>query len=537
MTSIRSFAMRVILIAGLVGCILGNVPNVQAATPIRIYRTASALSWGGWYSVSGQTETQIGAASFRGRMFITHRGQDRRMYIASSDDGLNFSGWQAAPGTTDQPVAMATFVGRLWQVHRGDDLGMYLRWSVDGNNWSGWENLGGQTQFTVSLAEFKNNLYITHRGEDGKIYYKTLSVDGVWSGWQGVPGGITDLPVSLAVNAGKLYLAQTGQDGQIYFNLTNNGGSWSGWQSFIPAQTNLPVTLGGGNGRLYLTHIGQNKKIYTTFSTDGAAWNPWTEEGGETDYPITLVNWRGIQYQIHVGRDSRIYLRARGGGFLFFQPNDFQRLYRDYEYSSTVNYAGSLVITGNSNADNRIRNIAESRGYQRRREAVGTLLLGLEGETLQPEAAYAFLQMKNSARNGGISMALASGYRAPNFQRSLFMNEFQSVSLRQIGRMYNNSEVANGSADGAINQVLNFIAPPGYSRHHTGFTVDLIDPSARVSFTQFDRTPAYAWLSGNNFYNAKRFGFIPSYPAGGTNMGPLPESWELVWVGTDAVTL
>ena len=39
----------------------------------------------------------------------------------------------------------------------------------------------------------------------------------------------------------------------------------------------------------------------------------------------------------------------------------------------------------------------------------------------------------------------------------------------------------------------------------------------------------------DNFYNAKRFGFIPSYPDDLNAQGPNPEPWEFVWVGVDLI--
>src|SRR5690606_25521512 len=38
-----------------------------------------------------------------------------------------------------------------------------------------------------------------------------------------------------------------------------------------------------------------------------------------------------------------------------------------------------------------------------------------------------------------------------------------------------------------------------------------------------------------NYANAKRFGFIPSYPPDGGKQGPEPEPWEFVWVGVEVI--
>ena len=96
---------------------------------------------------------------------------------------------------------------------------------------------------------------------------------------------------------------------------------------------------------------------------------------------------------------------------------------------------------------------------------------------------------------------------------------------------YSLVQIANGEADAAINQILNFYSIPGYSKHHTGYAIDIEDSGSGLD--GFATTKGFAWISANNYENAKRFGFIPSYPDGATNQGPVPEPWEYVWVGRD----
>ena len=49
----------------------------------------------------------------------------------------------------------------------------------------------------------------------------------------------------------------------------------------------------------------------------------------------------------------------------------------------------------------------------------------------------------------------------------------------------------------------------------------------------FQTSGSNAWLSKNNYYNAKRFGFIPSYPPDGAGQDPDSEAWEYVFVGIE----
>jgi LAS superfamily LD-carboxypeptidase LdcB len=94
--------------------------------------------------------------------------------------------------------------------------------------------------------------------------------------------------------------------------------------------------------------------------------------------------------------------------------------------------------------------------------------------------------------------------------------------------------IASGRYDAQVSQVLAMTAIPGYSRHHTGYTVDIAcknNPNA-----SFVYTVCFQWLNADNYKNAKTYGWIPSYPDGAGQQGPDREPWEYVWVGVDAVT-
>jgi LAS superfamily LD-carboxypeptidase LdcB len=56
-----------------------------------------------------------------------------------------------------------------------------------------------------------------------------------------------------------------------------------------------------------------------------------------------------------------------------------------------------------------------------------------------------------------------------------------------------------------------------------------------VGLYSFKTTSCYAWLSKNNFENAKKYGWVPSYPEEASQQGPEPEAWEYIWVGTQSL--
>lgn len=74
-------------------------------------------------------------------------------------------------------------------------------------------------------------------------------------------------------------------------------------------------------------------------------------------------------------------------------------------------------------------------------------------------------------------------------------------------------------------------APPGYSKHHTGYVLDI----AQAGYREFEGTPGHRWVSENGWANLLAHGWVPSYPDGATLQGPSPEPWEIAWVGHDEI--
>lgn len=171
------------------------------------------------------------------------------------------------------------------------------------------------------------------------------------------------------------------------------------------------------------------------------------------------------------------------------------------------------VITGNSSLDSRIWDLAFARGYEMRPTAVASGLVSEGGLPMQPLAAQAWRQLEAAASDAGYSLWAKSAYRSVATQRAIFIRELL------------------GTSDSSINATLAYHSVPGTSRHHSGYTLDITLPGHEL--WQFKGTAAYSWLTKNNYYNAKRFGFVPSYPPGVSGQGPNPEPWEFVYVGLD----
>jgi hypothetical protein len=227
---------------------------------------------------------------------------------------------------------------------------------------------------------------------------------------------------------------------------------------------------------------------------------------------IPLLGATPVDAQV-AARDSAIYPHLTGPEFLaIFDELDLP--------DTTPPTDPPPVITGNIEADARIRSLAERRGYQRRPASTG-VQGSVDGVPYHPRAADALRELEAAADADGISIVAVSGYRSPEVQRDAFVSDLPVSPAR----------IAAGNADAAVDDVLAWVAPPGYSKHQTGYAVDLVQAGGTVG--GFASTAAYAWISADNYRNARRFGFLPSYPPDGGLQGPNPEPWEYVFVGPE----
>lgn len=127
---------------------------------------------------------------------------------------------------------------------------------------------------------------------------------------------------------------------------------------------------------------------------------------------------------------------------------------------------------------------------------------------LRAEAAQAFRAMQQAAREVGVELVPISGYRTKSYQDGLF-----SRAIRKYGTK---------------ESAARWVAPPGYSEHHSGLAVDigaLESPETDVE-TTFEDTPAFAWLKEN----AHRFDFEISFPRDNPQ-GVSYEPWHWRYTG------
>ncbi len=224
-------------------------------------------------------------------------------------------------------------------------------------------------------------------------------------------------------------------------------------------------------------------------------------------------------------KSNEIINIKKPSGFKSFTGKQFEDLYNSFAYPNTQLINEDTPITENPAADARIRQLALARGYKLRSAPVTDTFVEVQKDMLlQQRAAKPWLNLKKQAEKDGIKLSLTAAYRSAKDEKTIFLDRLKNLPLASI---------ASGQADAQVNTVLDHVALPGYSRHHTGYTVDIAcdnNPSVK-----FEKSICFKWLSKDNYINAKTFGWMPSYPPGAGKQGPVPEPWEYVWVGTDAL--
>lgn len=140
------------------------------------------------------------------------------------------------------------------------------------------------------------------------------------------------------------------------------------------------------------------------------------------------------------------------------------------------------------------------------------------GKELATVAADAFINMKNAAAAEGIDLMLCSGYRAVEYQQSLFDAEKQKWLDK------------GSTEEEAYNQAKTVVAVPGYSEHNSGLAADIVTPKHQNLDEAFGKTDAAKWL----FEHAPEYGFILRYPENKQAItGIIYEPWHYRYVGVE----
>ncbi len=130
--------------------------------------------------------------------------------------------------------------------------------------------------------------------------------------------------------------------------------------------------------------------------------------------------------------------------------------------------------------------------------------IGADGREflLEPGAASAWQAMKTAAARDGVVMVLVSAFRSMGRQTEILRDKL--------------------AAGVPIEEALQWVAPPGYSEHHSGRAIDIGVPDEPALEESFETTAAFAWLQAH----AAAHGFSLSYPRGNASgYGYEPWHW------------
>jgi zinc D-Ala-D-Ala carboxypeptidase len=132
--------------------------------------------------------------------------------------------------------------------------------------------------------------------------------------------------------------------------------------------------------------------------------------------------------------------------------------------------------------------------------SIGLDMFGRE-QRLERRAASQWQSMLAAAGKEGTSLLVVSGFRSFDYQRQIIERKLaEGLTLEQITCVS---------------------ALPGYSEHHTGRAIDIGTPGSPPLEEEFEKTPAFDWLTRRG----RDFGFSMSYLRGNP-FGIIYEPWH-----------
>lgn len=282
--------------------------------------------------------------------------------------------------------------------------------------------------------------------------------------------------------------------------------------------------VGGGDQQDMLN------QFYPEFSKYPGDMPAITYSDGKNFVSFHTINSRVILFeykQEHINDFKRFigekFDNKQSENIVEFTDNEFRDILKFVVYDKSKPINTKQPITDIDELDRYIIEKATIRGYSPKVQIDTETIIDYSGIKISKKIEKDLQSMIDAAKKEGHDIKLLSGYRSVEEQREIFNSRFISS--------YDIKETLSGLADSAIEEVLDTTAPPGMSRHHSGYAVDLSEEG--VFYTDFKNSDSFNWLSADNYKNAKQFGFVPSYPEDAENQGPNPEAWEYTYVGKD----
>ncbi len=184
-----------------------------------------------------------------------------------------------------------------------------------------------------------------------------------------------------------------------------------------------------------------------------------------------------------------------------YTEQEFVKLLQSSRLPNTKPIVYTPQFTSNEQANSRIKQIIESRGFKLTNVPKADLSNNNSDKkvVLQPLARRALNDLIDDAHKNNTPLIAIKGEVSVDESKSLFTGAISHQGIQA-------QQIINGSADNQILKILGEIDPPGYSWLHTGYGVGF---SCGNGVQDFQTTTCYKWLSTDNYANAKRFGWIP----------------------------
>lgn len=136
----------------------------------------------------------------------------------------------------------------------------------------------------------------------------------------------------------------------------------------------------------------------------------------------------------------------------------------------------------------------------------------------------AFEELEAAAQAAGYPLVIVSAYRSVAYQEKIL-----NAAIQQ--------KMASGMTyDEALADAKQTMTEPGYSEHHTGLALDVVDQSWYTNYSpellhsNFGQTDGGKWLAAN----VAQYGFIIRYPEGKMAITKIDyEPWHIRYVGKE----
>lgn len=146
------------------------------------------------------------------------------------------------------------------------------------------------------------------------------------------------------------------------------------------------------------------------------------------------------------------------------------------------------------------------------------------GEKLDKRVVTDYQNMKAAAKEAGIVITEISGYRSIADQQVVFNEKFQRMKAQGM-----TDEEAKAAT-------MTDMTEPGYSEHHTGLAMDVVDEAWLATDPTWTLSEDYGKTAGGKWLaeHGPEYGFIIRYPANKTDLTKITyEPWHLRYVGRE----